>query len=512
MQDQFSRDIFGDTYTGLSDPGLPSTEHRLYDAHSNVHAPLNGATYPPDFITDFINDPLAEFDDITRVGDLPPNKHASPQVSPGFHASRYEKKPMYRYGGASYNGHPEEQGFSSFVNGTAQPVGIGQGDPGVAPETVFGDTQANEPKRSILSAQLAQQPFQVPESWAPTSIAPSQMWAANAPKSGLSKMLSSSEVHPPHSAPVSSISGPRSGGLLDPELLGTPTLPGSFESNFIVNANAMTPVEESFIHSNYSSYSDRPMSPNSTAPFPRSESVSSFSSLNARPIDIVRSRRPSAQAGIAKSAGSRPHSRANSVAVSDMGRASTPTAKRASISADVQSLQCTNCHTRKTPLWRRNPEGEPLCNACGLFLKLHGETRPMRLKTDVIKKRNRSKRSNKPGQSQDSNQDGSAQGSSQSQKQGPDQNGQLKSPPTQQTPVAPLRSQDESTAQAATTPSQSSISPYVSSPDDWISPGVNGWGEQKSPRPDAPLTLQSQAATKPMSAVDDDKWNWLKMK
>jgi len=50
---------------------------------------------------------------------------------------------------------------------------------------------------------------------------------------------------------------------------------------------------------------------------------------------------------------------------------------------------CTNCQTQKTPLWRRNPEGQPLCNACGLFLKLHGVVRPLTLKTDVIKKRNR---------------------------------------------------------------------------------------------------------------------------
>ncbi|KAI8599211.1 hypothetical protein EDD21DRAFT_290531, partial [Dissophora ornata] len=50
---------------------------------------------------------------------------------------------------------------------------------------------------------------------------------------------------------------------------------------------------------------------------------------------------------------------------------------------------CTNCDTKTTPLWRRDQEGNPLCNACGLFLKLHGRTRPLSLKTDVIKKRNR---------------------------------------------------------------------------------------------------------------------------
>lgn len=58
-------------------------------------------------------------------------------------------------------------------------------------------------------------------------------------------------------------------------------------------------------------------------------------------------------------------------------------------SSSEVTTTCTNCHTTNTPLWRRNPEGQPLCNACGLFLKLHGVVRPLSLKTDVIKKRNR---------------------------------------------------------------------------------------------------------------------------
>lgn len=35
-------------------------------------------------------------------------------------------------------------------------------------------------------------------------------------------------------------------------------------------------------------------------------------------------------------------------------------------------LSCANCHTTTTTLWRRNAEGEPICNACGLYMKLHG--------------------------------------------------------------------------------------------------------------------------------------------
>ena len=32
---------------------------------------------------------------------------------------------------------------------------------------------------------------------------------------------------------------------------------------------------------------------------------------------------------------------------------------------------CANCKTTQTTLWRRNVNGEPVCNACGLYYKLH---------------------------------------------------------------------------------------------------------------------------------------------
>ncbi|GFO00833.1 transcription factor gata-4 [Plakobranchus ocellatus] len=52
-------------------------------------------------------------------------------------------------------------------------------------------------------------------------------------------------------------------------------------------------------------------------------------------------------------------------------------------------LTCANCHTSTTTLWRRSNEGEPVCNACGLYYKLHGVNRPLAMKKDGIQTRKR---------------------------------------------------------------------------------------------------------------------------
>ncbi|KOG98501.1 Gzf3p [Saccharomyces eubayanus] len=72
----------------------------------------------------------------------------------------------------------------------------------------------------------------------------------------------------------------------------------------------------------------------------------------------------------------------------------TDTSGDGSISSDVNVPVCKNCLTSTTPLWRRDEHGAVLCNACGLFLKLHGKPRPISLKTDVIKSRNRKSNTN----------------------------------------------------------------------------------------------------------------------
>ncbi|XP_053549076.1 transcription factor GATA-5 [Bombina bombina] len=62
-------------------------------------------------------------------------------------------------------------------------------------------------------------------------------------------------------------------------------------------------------------------------------------------------------------------------------------------------LCCTNCHTTTTTLWRRNSEGEPVCNACGLYMKLHGVPRPLAMKKESIQTRKRKPKNANKGKS-----------------------------------------------------------------------------------------------------------------
>lgn len=50
------------------------------------------------------------------------------------------------------------------------------------------------------------------------------------------------------------------------------------------------------------------------------------------------------------------------------------------INQDGSFKQCTNCKIAETPSWRRHPQTqELLCNACGLYLRLHRKPRPIAL-------------------------------------------------------------------------------------------------------------------------------------
>ncbi|CEP17080.1 hypothetical protein [Parasitella parasitica] len=63
--------------------------------------------------------------------------------------------------------------------------------------------------------------------------------------------------------------------------------------------------------------------------------------------------------------------------------------KHGSIRWTPPTIKCYNCETTTTPLWRRDETGNTICNACGLYYKLHNIQRPITMKRNVIKRRKR---------------------------------------------------------------------------------------------------------------------------
>ncbi|KAF7311861.1 GATA zinc finger domain-containing protein [Mycena indigotica] len=49
--------------------------------------------------------------------------------------------------------------------------------------------------------------------------------------------------------------------------------------------------------------------------------------------------------------------------------------------------QCSHCRTRETSVWRRNKDGDQVCNACGVYQRLRGKERPLSLRRDKVKPR-----------------------------------------------------------------------------------------------------------------------------
>ncbi|TRY86746.1 hypothetical protein DNTS_004238 [Danionella cerebrum] len=130
-------------------------------------------------------------------------------------------------------------------------------------------------------------------------------------------------------------------------------------------------------------------------------------------------------------------------------------------------LACTNCQTTTTTLWRRNAEGEPVCNACGLYMKLHGVPRPLAMKKEGIQTRKRKpKNISKPKLSPSEGQPASVNSSNSEERTAVS----IKSEPD----TAELYSQHNSIPQV------SSFASYLGSPSSALKISQNGSSNSKS--------------------------------
>ncbi|KAF7296336.1 GATA zinc finger domain-containing protein [Mycena chlorophos] len=55
--------------------------------------------------------------------------------------------------------------------------------------------------------------------------------------------------------------------------------------------------------------------------------------------------------------------------------------------ADPNAPTCSHCGTRKTSAWRRNKAGQQVCNACGVYERMNGRPRPLELRNDKVRPR-----------------------------------------------------------------------------------------------------------------------------
>ncbi|GMS96758.1 hypothetical protein PENTCL1PPCAC_18933, partial [Pristionchus entomophagus] len=88
--------------------------------------------------------------------------------------------------------------------------------------------------------------------------------------------------------------------------------------------------------------------------------------------------------------GSPAHNSAASTPRPDNGNGSDESLMETSIREDNEDSsvsRCSNCQTTKTTAWRRDLNGRLVCNACGLYYRLHRTNRPVHMRKDHIQQR-----------------------------------------------------------------------------------------------------------------------------
>ncbi|KAJ3395674.1 hypothetical protein CcCBS67573_g04929 [Chytriomyces confervae] len=66
-----------------------------------------------------------------------------------------------------------------------------------------------------------------------------------------------------------------------------------------------------------------------------------------------------------------------------------PVPKRRMTGIKYNQHRCANCDTTVASRWRRDDEGQRVCNACGVYFRLYGRKRVVAKTAKVVKRRNR---------------------------------------------------------------------------------------------------------------------------